>query len=50
MNIHELIKNKKYASPYDLTLDDLKTLGELITDDMSIGAINEIIEILYNES
>lgn len=49
MDIHELIQNKKYESPYDLTLNDLKNLGEVITDDMSVGVIIEIIEILYNE-
>ena len=48
MDIHMLMKNKKYISPYDLTLEDLKTLGEIITDDMSIGVINEIIENLYS--
>lgn len=33
---------------YDLTIADLKNAGEIITDDMSIGALMEIAEILIN--
>ena len=33
---------------YDLTIADLKKAGECITDDMSIGVLMEIAEILVN--
>ena len=33
---------------YDLTIADLKAMGECITDDMSIGVLMEICELRYN--
>ena len=32
----------------DLTIKDLKNAGECITDDMSIGVLVELGEILFN--
>ena len=50
MNITELMDEKNYTSFEDLTINDLKELGECITDDMSIGIIFEYAEILYDEA
>lgn len=41
------MENKNYISSDDLTLKDLKELGEIITGDMSIGVINSIIDTLF---
>lgn len=45
--LQELMENKNYISSDDLTLKDLKELGEIITGDMSIGVINSIIDTLF---
>lgn len=37
----------KYDNAGDMTIADLKKAGEIITDDMSIGALMGICEILY---
>ncbi|WP_296874591.1 hypothetical protein [uncultured Methanobrevibacter sp.] len=50
MNIIDLMNKKHYDVPEDVTISDLKELGECISDDMSIGALLECIENLYNES
>ena len=50
MNIIELMNEKHYAVPEDLTISDLKELGECVTENMSIGALLESIEILYDEA
>ena len=50
MNIVELMKEKGYIHFGDVTIADLKNLGECITDDMSIGEIMECAEILYEEA
>ena len=47
MDVYELMENKNYISSDDLTLKDLKELGEIITEDMSIGIINSIIDALF---
>ena len=50
MDIMELMDKKHYCSTQDITIADLKELGECITDNMSIGALLECVEILYNEA
>ena len=50
MNIIELMNEKHYIHYGDITISDLKELGECVTDNMSIGALLECAEILYNEA
>lgn len=50
MNILDLMSEKHYCTTADITISDLKQLGECITDDMSIGALQECIDILYDEA
>ena len=50
MNIIDLMAEKHYIAPEDLTISDLKQLGECITEDMSVGALLECVEILYDEA
>ena len=47
--MEKLMQKKNYAHYADVTLNDLKELGECINADMSIGCLLEIAEILYNE-
>lgn len=50
MNIIELMKEKHYDIPEDITISDLRELGECITDNMSVGGILGCIEVLYEEA
>lgn len=47
MDIHELMKRKHYDHEQDVTLADLKELGQVITDDMCVGELLGIVEVLY---
>ncbi len=50
MNIVDLMNEKHYAVPEDITISDLRELGECITDNMSIGSLLGCIEVLYDEA
>ena len=41
---------KHYFTTDDISISDLKELGECITDDMSIGALQECIDNLIDET
>ena len=49
-NCIELMNEKHYIHYGDITISDLKELGECVTDNMSIGALLECAEILYDEA
>ena len=50
MNIIDLMNEKHYIHYGDVTISDLRELGECVTDNMSIGTLLECAEILYNEA
>ena len=50
MNIIDLMNEKHYIHVGDITISDLKELGECVTDNMSLGALLECAEILYDEA
>lgn len=50
VSIKELMNAKGYAHYGDVTLNELRELGECVNADMSLGALLEIAEILYEEA